>query len=444
MERLSLNAGASTLPRRRRTRRQASLWRAALLAGLLALPVVAGLAPRAAAAQQDVMRIAAVVNDDVISIFDLAVRLAIAIRSSGFDDTPQLRRQLAPQVLRAMVDERLQAQEARRLTVVSSEDEVKGAIERIESQNKWEKGSFDSQIEKSGLDRNVIIEQIRTEVSWGKMVRRRFATTLTVSEEEIDSSATRLEANRGKPEHRVAEIFLPVDDPDQDATVRGTAEDLVAQLRTGGSFAAVARQFSKGVTSVQGGEVGWVVAGQLAPEVEREVVALSPGQVSEPIRTFDGYYVVTVIERRLALSGGGGDPTFSLAQVVIDSSATDAPSTQSLINELRAAGDCARFLAAAGRASPLSGELGTIALTDLPEDLRAVLLPLRTGQTTAPLPYDGARRVIMVCDRSEPEIAPQSVDREALRRDLGTRKIELAARRYLRDLRRAAFVDIRI
>jgi peptidyl-prolyl cis-trans isomerase SurA len=344
-----------------------------------------------------------------------------------------------------MVDERLQAQEARRLGTTASDNELKDAIAKIETQNGWEKNTFDSRVAGAGLDRNVITEQIRTEIAWGKMVRRRFASTVTVSEEEIDSAAASIEANRGRPENRVAEIFLPVDDPDQDAVVRGAAEDLVEQLRTGGSFAAVARQFSKGVTSGQGGEIGWVVAGQLAAEVEREVAALSPGQVSAPIHTFDGYYIVTVIERRLALSGTAGDPTFRLAQVVLDSTSGNGPTTQTLINDLRATRDCASFLAAAsGRTSPISGELGTIALSDMPDDLRTAIQSLQTGQTTPPLAYEGARRVIMVCDRSEPDIAAQSVDREAIRRELGTRKLELAGRRYLRDLRRAAFVDIRV
>ena len=445
MERLIVNRASARPARHGSRRRRAVQWGAVLIAAFLLVPATASFSSRPTFAQQDVLRIAAVVNDDVISIFDLAVRLAIAIRSSGFDDTPQLRRQLAPQMLRAMVDERLQAQEVQRMSTAASEDEVKAAVAKIEQQNGWEKHSFESRVSGAGLDRGVILDQIRTEIGWGKIVRRRFATTIAVSEDEIDAAAARIEANRGKPENRVAEIFLPVDEPDQEAAVRGTAADLVEQLRNGGSFAAVARQFSKGVTSSQGGEVGWVVAGQLADEVEREVAALSPGQVSEPIRTFDGYYIVTLTERRLALSGTAGDPTFRLAQVVIDSTPGDALASQALINDLRATRECASFLAAAsGRASPLSGKLGAIALSDMPDDLRAAIQSLQAGQTTPALAYDDSRRVIMVCERSEPEVASQSVDRDAVRRDLGTRMLELAARRYLRDLRRAAFIDVRI
>ena len=141
-----------------------------------------------------------------------------------------------------------------------------------------------------------------------------------------------------------------------------------------------------------------------------------------------------------------GSPSVTLAQVVLDPS-LDGTAAGELIAELRRAGDCAGFLSSAeGRATLASGELGTIALNDLPADLREVVTPLRTGQVSPPLPFEGTRRVLMVCDRSEPAVtaAPAGVDREAIRRDLTNRKLDLAARRYLRDLRRAAFIELRI
>ncbi|MSO74515.1 MAG: hypothetical protein EXQ99_05110, partial [Alphaproteobacteria bacterium] len=85
MKRWSTNGPAWWRPRRPCSHGSVALWRAMLFATILGAPIGTTLAPRAEAAQQDVLRIAAVVNDDVISIFDLSVRLAVAIRSSGFD-----------------------------------------------------------------------------------------------------------------------------------------------------------------------------------------------------------------------------------------------------------------------------------------------------------------------------------------------------------------------
>ena len=438
---------ASISSRRRSTLRRSivAVLGGALIASWLVPAFLQGAVVPKAAAQQDVMRIAAVVNDDVVSIFDLAVRLQVAIRSSGFNDTQQLRRQLAPQVLRAIVDERLQAQEGARFGLSASPEDIAGAIGQIEAQNNWEAGSFDRRVAAAGLDRGAVVDQIRTSIIWGKVIRRRFASIIAVSEEEIDGAIERIEANRGKPESRVAEIFLPIDDPDQERVTRSTIEDLERQLRAGASFPAVARQFSEGATAQQGGEIGWVIPGQLAPEVDQAVANLSPGQISRPIRTFDGYYIVTVLQRRTSGASGPVEPSFELAQVVLDPALDDNLSSETLIAELRQAGDCASFLAtASGRAGPRSGGLGTIALSDLPPDLRAAIEPLQAGQVSAALPFEDTRRLLMVCDRTQPEATPTAIDRDAIRRDLSDRKLDLAARRHLRDLRRAAYIEIRI
>ena len=182
----------------------------ALVAVLLAAPLPDGAGMRPAAAQQDVMRIAAIVNDDIISIFDLAIRLQIAIRSSGFEDSVQLRRQLAPQVLRAMVDERLQAQEAERLNITATGEEIAAAKAQVEGQNNWSAGSFDSRVEAAGLDLGSVVDQLRTSVAWGKLVRRRFSATATVSEEEIDAAATQSGAPFGASMQRSRPLTMRV------------------------------------------------------------------------------------------------------------------------------------------------------------------------------------------------------------------------------------------
>jgi len=401
---------------------------------------------RPASAQEDVLRIAAVVNDDVISVFDLALKLAVAIRSSGFNDSPELRRQLAPQVLRAMIDERLQAQEARRLNVEVTQKELDGAIAQIEKQNRWEPGTFTKRLADTRVDQNAILDQIRTEIAWGKMVRRKFVATVNVSEDEVDEAIRRIEANRGKTEYKIAEIFIPVEEEGDEEEAQAVSTDLVRQLRAGSSFAAAARQFSKSASAPEGGEVGWVVGGQLVNEIDTVLKTMRPGQISDPIRTFDGFYIISLSDERTVLGGGVGASTFRLAQVVLDPSSGDAGEVQSLVRKLKATKDCESFLAAArGRSAPISGEIGRVALDDLPTDLKAAVVSLTDGQVTDPLPFEGSRRLIMVCERTfaaAPSAGP--VDREAVRRDLSNRRLDLAARRYLRDLRRAAFIEVRI
>src|SRR3546814_13248319 len=88
--------------------------RCALFLGLAALVLLAGGWPGKAAAQQDLFRPAAVVNDDIISVLDVAMRLQLAIVAAGVAETPDVRRRMTPQFLNSLTDEPPQLPEAAR------------------------------------------------------------------------------------------------------------------------------------------------------------------------------------------------------------------------------------------------------------------------------------------------------------------------------------------
>lgn len=422
------------------------LVRRLLYGAVAALALLLAVAPRHdhAAQGQEVMRIAAVVNDQVISIYDLAARIEVVIASSGLTDSPALRRQLAPQVLRALVNELLQRQEAERLEITISDEEMDRAIAQVERQNKLQPGDLEKFIQARRLDRKSVLDQISAEIFWTKVIRRRMGGTISVGEDEIDEALARLEANKGRPEYRVAEIFLAVDAPEREAEVRRTADNLVTQLRAGARFAAIAQQFSQSATSAVGGDIGWLVAGQLLKEIDQALIKLEPGQISDAIRTFEGFYVVTLLDRRTALTANPLDTLVHLAQIVVTPGAGEPREPFEQLNALRREVEgCPALLNRAKEiASPLSGDLGTVRLGDLPTDIRDAVKDLTAGQTSQPLSFEQGVRTFMVCDRTEAEVALP--DRSLIRQDIGSRRMELLARRYLRDLRRSSFVDFRL
>ena len=415
--------------------------RAALL--LLALvPALLGGADRASG--QEIARIAAVVNNEAISIPDLADRIDIAIVASRLRPSEELRRQLAPQVLRSMVDERLKLQEARRLGVRVSAEEVAAAQRTVAERNNIPADRFEDFLRSQGLDVDAVTDQLRAEVLWSKLVRRRLGRSVLVGEGEIDEAIARLESNRGRPEYRVAELFLAVEEDGQEAEVRAAAESLFEQIRGGAAFAQIARQFSQSATAAIGGEIGWVIEGQLPGEIDAALARMEPGTVSPPVRAFDGYYIVSLLDRRTVLAGGSGGESVHLAQLVLAPESAAAARADGTLERLREETEgCEALLARAGEiGSPLSGDLGRVAPGDLPADMRAVVEALPLGRASEPLPHEGGVRLIMVCAREE--AAAASPDREAIGREIAGRRLEMLARRYVRDLHRSAFVDIRI
>jgi peptidyl-prolyl cis-trans isomerase SurA len=412
----------------------------AVLIALLAL-----LAPAEAPAQsgQPAQRIAAVVNEEVVSVRDVEARMHLVMVSSALPDSPELRQRLRPQVLRALIDERLQVQEARRVKIVVTENEIKAAFATIEEQNRLPPGGIETLFERTGIDRNTLGEQIQATIAWTKVVRLRGSATIQISEDQIDETVAEIEANRDKPEYHVSEIFLPVDTTDQEEEVRRLAERMVQQIRAGADFAAIARQFSQSGTSAAGGDVGWVRAGQMDPEVERVVIAMKPGQVSDPVRALSGLYVVALSEINIP-SQSAGDTVVALRQLMLpvpaggDGAAQMAQAAKAAetVKSCTDMDEAARDLK-----SPANPDIGRIKLAEMAPQLRSQVETIPVGRPTQPIKFANAVVMLMVCDRIVPRSAAPS--RDDVREQITRQRLEQQARRMLRDLRRAAFVDLR-
>ncbi len=272
--------------------------RALLMALAIAIAVASPTSLPRPAAAQDALRIAAVVNDEVITGLDLAVRTRMAILSASLPDTPEMRSRVARQVLRAMIDERLQLQEAARQNVPVSQSEVDAELARIAERNGVALNQFEQFLAQSGVLLEPLAEQIRATIAWSKLINRQLRPRAIVTEEDIDELLRQAEENRGQPQRRVSEIFLVVSEPDEEEEVRRSAERLIEQIRGGVAFDAIAAQFSDSATAAVGGDIGWVLPGQLAPEVDEALQSMEEGEIAGPVRAIGGYYVLELRGQR--------------------------------------------------------------------------------------------------------------------------------------------------
>ncbi len=269
--------------------------------------LVCGLAVCGAAHAQQAGRIVAVVNDDVITQYDLVARLGIALASSNVQDTPEVRRRLGSQVLRTLMDERLQSQEAARLGVRVSGHEITQQIEDIENRNNLGSGGLDRFFQDNGLDMEALKEHLRVEVAWNKMLAGQIAPRIEVGADEIDARLAERRAAVGSTEYVVSEIFLELDNPESESEVRAAADGIAAQLRAGVSFSGLAQQFSQSTSAALGGDLGRVRAGQLDARLEAALDALVPNSISPPIRLENGFYILLLRERSVVESPSAED-----------------------------------------------------------------------------------------------------------------------------------------
>src|SRR5206468_10713411 len=111
-------------------------------------------------------------------------------------------------------------------------------------------------------------------------------------------------------------IYQPTDDSVLQAEERQLAERLTAQMKQGARLSAVARQFSQAASAALGGDIGYMRPDQLPPELGKVVATLKPGELSSPIRSGGGYYLLLVLDRKLGAGSAEQEPIFDIVQVV--------------------------------------------------------------------------------------------------------------------------------
>src|SRR5690349_22838571 len=413
-----------------------------LRALLAAIPVLGS----ATCASAHALRVVARVNDDAITDFELRQRITFAVRSSGMQETPDLQHRLAPQILRQMVDERLQIQHSKGLGVKPSETEVNQRVSEIERSAGMQPGQFKQFLQSIGVAYEVATQQIEAQLAWAKIVRRRVRPQVDVSDAEIEDAMSRIRTNVGKTESRVADIFIPIDKVEQADEAKRSADRVIDQLRRGANFPALAQQFSQGATAQQGGDLGWVLPGSLDPALDLAVEKLPLRQASDPIRSPSGYHILLVLDRRQYAQSRPEDVKLHLVQMTLA-----LPMNASPDEVARATGEAQKAMAGVrtcedlrNRERDIKGATsGTLTLQAgqlaANREMYDQIPKLAPGGTAGPFRVAEGLQVVALCSKEGASGLPT---REVVGQQILLQKLEAASRRYMRDLRRVATVDI--
>jgi len=419
-------------------------WIALLGLAILAAAILGQAAPAAA---QQLLRIIAVVNDQVISAHDMEQRLDLVIRSANMADNRETREQLAPQILRTLIDERLQLQEAKRRGIEVTEQALASALSTVEQNNNMRPGELEIFLEQRGIPKSAIEAQLTAEIAWGQLLTQQIVPRIQITEQQVKSEIERWRTLEGQTEYHIAEILLFPDTPQESRRAGELAARLVQDMREGARFSITAQQFSQGPTAAAGGDIGWVDGASLIEEVRTIVEQMPVGALSDPIEIPGGWTIVFLRDRRTIGATGVENSTFVLSQL-----AYPAPPewTQAQRDEVRrraaqastdlqGCDDIDRVGEASGAVE--GGMIGRVRLTDLPPEFHDELKDLGPGDVTAPVDNGRAYILLAVCDRIDQDDV--RLDPDEVRHRLAGDRIGLQARRYLRDLRRDALIEIR-
>ena len=236
------------------------------------------------------LKIMAVVNGDAISSADVDSYAKLFVMNTGVPLNNKTKPMILNKVLRTAIDDKIKAQEIEKNQLTLSSKDMSAALSHYEASRKIGRGQLEKVLKNKGINPEVFKNQLQTEILWARLIRRQVMSDSFVTQREIEDAINRSQEDMKTPKYKVSEIVIPV--------AKGKDIDiLVDNIRRDGMFNMYAAQFSNSPSSANGGDLGWIKEGQLAKPLEDKVKNMRVGQVSQPIKHENNYYILRLDDK---------------------------------------------------------------------------------------------------------------------------------------------------
>ena len=399
-------------------------------------------------------RVVAIVDDDVILQTQLEARVNTIVGRLSAQGTGLPPRQMLEQrVLEQLIAESVQLQMADKMGMRISDNELNETLANIARSNGMTMAQFESQLAEEGVTYQQAREQIRNEMLTSRVQQRQVGNRVRITDNEVENY---LQAQAGAgsdgAEYRLAYIFIQVDEPGNEASVRqarNLADNLRQQILDGRDFREVAVAESDASNALEGGDMGWRSESQLPSLVAPVVPDLEPGVPSAVLENNSGFHLVMVMDKR------GGEQQQIIEQhkvrhILVRPSAavTEAQAEQRIRDIYRQLQDGADFAELARELSddPVSGSdggnLDWVSPGQMVPEFEQAMLDADVGEIYGPVRSQFGWHILQVQERRKQDVTAEARESQA-RQAIYQRKFEQELQNWLREVRDEAFVEFK-
>lgn len=244
--------------------------------------------------------IAAVVNDDVITVLEVERDQAVLAKDAEKRGTPftdAARAELRKTALNRLIERKLVEQKIKELGITVSEEEVRQAVEDVKKQNKLSQEALISALTSQGISFETYKGQLREQLERLKLMSQEVKAKIQVSTREIEEYYAANQKNYGEEERfRARHIFFRItkEMPEKELkTTRDKAAKVLALARGGKDFVALAKEYSEDPGAVtDGGDLGTFKRDEMVPEIAKVITAMQPGGVSDLVTSSAGLHII--------------------------------------------------------------------------------------------------------------------------------------------------------
>jgi peptidyl-prolyl cis-trans isomerase SurA len=421
------------------------------------LPAASSSSPRATPLAQPTLRpgdhIAAIINQELVTAFELNQRMALA-REEARRKNQRLPSdgELRTMILESLIEDRALLSHARDSGIRVDDSEIDRAVGVIASQNQLTPTQLRQRLAQDGMDLQRFRANLRDQLMVERVREREVAQRIRITDGEIDALIDERRGKASEVQYNIAQVLIKLPEGATEATVaerRARAEAAMARVRAGEDFAAVARQVSEDDNRERGGEIGLRPADRL-PDIFLETVRpLQNGQVAPTLlRTGAGFHILKLLER--ADSGAlRVTQTRSRHILLRPSEQLSEAAIRTRLGEFkrqiesgaRRFEDLAREFSLDGSASA-GGDLGWTSPGQFVPEFEEAMNALAIGGLSAPTATRFGWHLIQVQERRS--VAPDTKQlRDQARQALRERKFDDAYAEWVREVRGRAYVELR-
>jgi len=411
-------------------------------------------AARAPVASVPLDRVVAVVNNEAVTQFDVNEQKRLVVtqmRDAKVQPLPP--DVLEKQVLERLITERALTQYAKETGVRVDDTMVERTILRIAEENKMAPDQFRKALERENIQYAVYREEVRKQVMMQRLREREVDSKIVVTDAEVDNYlATVAAQSGGEREYLLSHVYVSVPEQasaDQIEARRKRAEEALAQIKAGKTFAEVAAAFSDAPDATGGGSLGWRTPARLPTAFIEVTKTLKKGDVSAVMRSPAGFHVVLMVDQRSRDQPMVVDQTHARHILIKVNEGTSETEGKVKIDRLRERlGSGAKFediarVNSEDASSSKGGDLGWLSPGDTVPDFEKAMDKLALNEVSAPVRTPFGWHLIEVVERRKQDIT-QDRRRDQARTALRQRKSDEQFQEFVRQQRDRAYVEYRV